>query len=309
MRLEASVPSDDLSALRVGRHGGLHRARLRSDVHGHASSASRRRPIRRRGRCRSTWRSRTSGGRLVAGLFAEGRVVSQSATGSSCRSTRSTSTGAEPWVLRVTGGKTERVAVTLGLRDPRTERVQRRVGAERTATRCCAARRRASRRARRAGDANRTLEPEPERSLSLTMFISDTAIKRPVLTVVAMLMLVVFGLVALFQLDTDEYPGDRRAGRRRRDPLSGRVARRRRARGRRADRGGHLRHQRRRPDALELARQLRATSSSSSTSRRTRASPRRRFATRSRASATSCRRRWRSRSSRSSTRPIGRSSR
>jgi hydrophobe/amphiphile efflux-1 (HAE1) family protein len=38
------------------------------------------------------------------------------------------------------------------------------------------------------------------------MFISDTAIKRPVLTVVAMMMLVVFGMVALFQLDTDEYP-------------------------------------------------------------------------------------------------------
>jgi hydrophobic/amphiphilic exporter-1 (mainly G- bacteria), HAE1 family len=38
------------------------------------------------------------------------------------------------------------------------------------------------------------------------MFISDTAIKRPVLTVVAMMMLVVFGIVALFQLDTDEYP-------------------------------------------------------------------------------------------------------
>ncbi len=29
----------------------------------------------------------------------------------------------EPWVLRVTDGKTERVPVTLGLTDPRTERV------------------------------------------------------------------------------------------------------------------------------------------------------------------------------------------
>ena len=38
------------------------------------------------------------------------------------------------------------------------------------------------------------------------MFISDTAIKKPTLTVVAMMILVVFGLVALFQLDTDEYP-------------------------------------------------------------------------------------------------------
>jgi HAE1 family hydrophobic/amphiphilic exporter-1 len=38
------------------------------------------------------------------------------------------------------------------------------------------------------------------------MYISDTAIKRPVLTVVAMLVCVVFGLVALAQLDTDEFP-------------------------------------------------------------------------------------------------------
>jgi HAE1 family hydrophobic/amphiphilic exporter-1 len=38
------------------------------------------------------------------------------------------------------------------------------------------------------------------------MFISDTAIKRPVLTIVAMLILGVFGIVALLQLDTDEFP-------------------------------------------------------------------------------------------------------
>ena len=38
------------------------------------------------------------------------------------------------------------------------------------------------------------------------MLISDTAIKRPVLTIVAMLLIVVFGIVALTQLDTDEFP-------------------------------------------------------------------------------------------------------
>jgi hypothetical protein len=32
--------------------------------------------------------------------------------------------GAAPWVLRANGGQTEKVEVTLGLRDPRTERVQ-----------------------------------------------------------------------------------------------------------------------------------------------------------------------------------------
>ncbi|MGK2963151.1 MAG: efflux RND transporter permease subunit, partial [Gemmatimonadaceae bacterium] len=38
------------------------------------------------------------------------------------------------------------------------------------------------------------------------MFISDFAIKRPMVTVVTMVALVVFGIVALFQLDTDEFP-------------------------------------------------------------------------------------------------------
>jgi HAE1 family hydrophobic/amphiphilic exporter-1 len=38
------------------------------------------------------------------------------------------------------------------------------------------------------------------------MFISDTAIKRPILTIVAMLALVMFGIAALTQLQTDEYP-------------------------------------------------------------------------------------------------------
>ena len=38
------------------------------------------------------------------------------------------------------------------------------------------------------------------------MFISDFAIKRPIITVVSMIALVVFGLVSLFRLDTDEFP-------------------------------------------------------------------------------------------------------
>jgi HAE1 family hydrophobic/amphiphilic exporter-1 len=38
------------------------------------------------------------------------------------------------------------------------------------------------------------------------MMISDFAIKRPIVTITVMLALVVFGLFALFQLDTDEFP-------------------------------------------------------------------------------------------------------
>jgi len=38
------------------------------------------------------------------------------------------------------------------------------------------------------------------------VIISDTAIKRPVLTVVAMVILVVFGIFALSKLEVDEFP-------------------------------------------------------------------------------------------------------
>src|SRR3978361_939555 len=38
------------------------------------------------------------------------------------------------------------------------------------------------------------------------MFISDFAIRRPIITVVTMIALVIFGLASLFRLDTDEFP-------------------------------------------------------------------------------------------------------
>src|SRR5574338_523806 len=38
------------------------------------------------------------------------------------------------------------------------------------------------------------------------MFISDFAIRRPIVTIVTMIALVVFGLAALARLDTDEFP-------------------------------------------------------------------------------------------------------
>src|SRR5689334_24957908 len=38
------------------------------------------------------------------------------------------------------------------------------------------------------------------------MFISDFAIKRPIITVVTMIALIVFGFAALMRLHTDEFP-------------------------------------------------------------------------------------------------------
>jgi RND family efflux transporter MFP subunit len=123
MRLEASVPSDDLSLLRVG-------AAVDFNVRGYnrpftgrierigaeADAATRQVPI--------YVSIPNAAGQLVAGLFAEGRVVSQSATGLIVPLNTVNIRGPEPWTLRVRGGRTERVPVSLGLRDPRSERVE-----------------------------------------------------------------------------------------------------------------------------------------------------------------------------------------
>ena len=123
MRLEASVPSDDLSLLRVGAdveftvrgYDQPFKGRIQR-IAPQADPVTRQVPI--------YVSIPNAGGRLVAGLFAEGRVVTQSAEGLVVPTNAVNMTGASPWVLRVSDGKTERVSVTLGLRDPRSERVQ-----------------------------------------------------------------------------------------------------------------------------------------------------------------------------------------
>jgi membrane fusion protein, multidrug efflux system len=123
MRLEAAVPSDDLSQLKVG-------ATVEFTVRGYdqtfegriqriapqADPATRQVPI--------YVSIPNAGGRLLAGLFAEGRVVGQRAEGLVVPANAVNTADPAPWVLRVTDGKTERVNVSLGLRDPRTEHVQ-----------------------------------------------------------------------------------------------------------------------------------------------------------------------------------------
>jgi RND family efflux transporter MFP subunit len=123
MRLEAAVPSDDLSRLRLGStveftvrgydqpfQGRIERIAPQADP------VTRQVPI--------YVAIPNVGGRLVAGLFAEGRIVSESADGLVVPANAVNMTGASPWVLRVKDGKTEQVTVSLGLRDPRSERVQ-----------------------------------------------------------------------------------------------------------------------------------------------------------------------------------------
>jgi len=123
MRLEAAVPSADLSAITVN-------APVRFTVRGYdqpfegrierispaADPVTRQVPI--------FVAIPNVGGRLVAGLFAEGRVVKASADGLVVPESAVNTSESSPWVLRVASGRTEKVPVTLGLRDPRTERVQ-----------------------------------------------------------------------------------------------------------------------------------------------------------------------------------------
>lgn len=123
MRLEASVPSDALASLRVGAPVQFTVRGYDSPFEGQidrispqADAATRQVPI--------FVGVTNAGGRLVAGLFAEGRVVSESAEGLVVPVNAVNMSESEPWVLRVSGGKTEKVTVTLGLRDERTERVQ-----------------------------------------------------------------------------------------------------------------------------------------------------------------------------------------
>jgi RND family efflux transporter MFP subunit len=123
MRLEAAVPSDDLSRLRLGAtveftvRGYDQRFEGRIErIAPQADPATRQVPI--------YVTIPNVGGRLVAGLFAEGRVVSRSADGLVVPANAVNTSGASPWVLRVTDGRTEQVTVSLGLTDPRTERVQ-----------------------------------------------------------------------------------------------------------------------------------------------------------------------------------------
>jgi RND family efflux transporter MFP subunit len=122
MRLEAAVPSDSISALRLG-------AMVEFQVRGYdqkfegviqriapaADATTRQIPI--------FVSIPNPGGRLLAGLFAEGRVVTESLSGIVVPSGVVSESGGSPWVLRVSGDKAEKVNVTVGLRDDRTERV------------------------------------------------------------------------------------------------------------------------------------------------------------------------------------------
>jgi RND family efflux transporter MFP subunit len=123
MRLEAAVPARDLRALRPG-------ASVRFSVRGYDESFDGRierigpRADAATGQVPIFVTIMNANGRLIAGLFAEGRVATESADGLVVPMNAVNTAGDTPWVVRVTNGVAEKIPVTIGLRDPHTETLQ-----------------------------------------------------------------------------------------------------------------------------------------------------------------------------------------
>lgn len=124
MRLEAAVPAEELGQVRVGAPvrfsvtgypGRTFEGRI-SNVNPSADPQTR--------QVRLFVRIPNAGNRLVAGLFANGRVASDSREALTVPLVAVDQRGLAPVVLRLKNGRTERVEVTLGARDEATERVE-----------------------------------------------------------------------------------------------------------------------------------------------------------------------------------------
>jgi membrane fusion protein (multidrug efflux system) len=124
MRLEGAVPAEQLSQVRLG-------APVTFTVNGYPGRSFTGRvsrinptadPATRQVRIVITLPN--AEGQLVGGLFATGRVASQSRTGMLVPVNAIDSRTATPSVFRVKGGRVERVSVQVGLRDETSERVE-----------------------------------------------------------------------------------------------------------------------------------------------------------------------------------------
>ena len=124
MRLEASVPSEQLDAIRVGAPvaftvRGYPNERFEGRIERVSPAAD---PATRQVPIFVTIPNKQR--RLVAGLFAEGRLEQASKTGLVVPQTAVNENSGTPWVLKVQDGKAQRTEVTIGLRDEQSERVE-----------------------------------------------------------------------------------------------------------------------------------------------------------------------------------------
>lgn len=124
MRLEAAVPASELSMVRVGYPvrfsvtgypGRTFEGRI-SSVNPQADPQTR--------QVRLFIRIPNTGQRLVAGLFAEGRVASESRETLTVPALAVDERGLTPQVVRLKNGVTERVTVTMGARDGASDRIE-----------------------------------------------------------------------------------------------------------------------------------------------------------------------------------------
>lgn len=124
MRLEGSVPAEQLSAVKLGapvafRVNGYPGREFIGTVDRVNPSAD---PATRQVRVYVSLPNQER--RLVSGLFAEGRINSDRQQGLIAPETAIDSRGLRPLATRIKNGKVETVEVQLGLRDPQTETVQ-----------------------------------------------------------------------------------------------------------------------------------------------------------------------------------------
>jgi len=128
MRLEASVPAEALAVVRVGL-----------PVEFSVSGYSTRRFVGRVTRVNPTADPTTrqvriiatipnSGSTLVGGLFAEGRVATETRTVPTVPIAAVDERGVRPSVMRIKNGKVEKAEIELGLRDDQLETVEARSG-------------------------------------------------------------------------------------------------------------------------------------------------------------------------------------
>ena len=124
MRLEASVPAEALGAVRLGApvdfsvtgYPNRHFTGRVTRVNPIADPATR--------QVRIIASLPNTGGTLVGGLFAEGRVSSESHRAPIVPQSAVDERGLRPSVVRLKNGRTEKTEVSLGLRDAATETVE-----------------------------------------------------------------------------------------------------------------------------------------------------------------------------------------
>ena len=124
MRLEASVPAEQLGAVKLG-------APVSFAVNGYPEKSFSGRVTRINPTADPVTRQVTllvsipnAGNRLVAGLFAEGRVASETHTGLVVPASAVDERGVRPAVTRIKDGRVQRVDVQIGLRDAASETIE-----------------------------------------------------------------------------------------------------------------------------------------------------------------------------------------